>query len=418
MTILSRAVRSLKALKAGITDSERLARRVARIDWSEFAEAIARSGDDGCGDVGHVLLASTGIQNTGDQAMLNAFLAAVDGPVTVVVQPESTYSFARSHGDVRVEVIPELFLGGSEHHRRALRRLAELVRSGRSFSVVGADIIDGGYHRRLASTLWAIAGASADAGIDTRVIGFSWNASVSGAVRQIASKATAAGVVACVRDPRSADRAERDGLVGVQRVADSVFTLPQPSLDVASRARLALMNISGLLRSRLDLSQEYIEIVRWLVGAGYDVLLVPHVNNPSGSDVRAITEFYDLLPQELRSRVRTQETLLPPEDVQRLAATAEIVVTGRMHLAILASTVGTPAIVVATQGKVEGLMDLLGLPGWGVEPGEGLGASVIRVLKQYDEDSASVRQQLAIGVDAARALAMQNFVGLVESGAR
>ena len=61
---------------------------------------------------------------------------------------------------------------------------------------------------------------------------------------------------------------------------------------------------------------------------------------------------------------------LSPAEVRGLAAGAQVVITGRMHLAIMSMSSGVPAITFSTHGKVSGLMRLFGVDELCVEPGE------------------------------------------------
>jgi polysaccharide pyruvyl transferase WcaK-like protein len=56
-----------------------------------------------------------------------------------------------------------------------------------------------------------------------------------------------------------------------------------------------------------------------------------------------------------------------PAEAKRLAGLVDLVVTGRMHLAIAAMGMGTPAIGISYQGKFEGLWQLFGLTDYVVD---------------------------------------------------
>lgn len=341
---------------------------------------------------GHLLIAAPGNNNTGDRAMLEAFIAATTEPVTVIIHENSTYPPPDDPTRVRYECVTSLLVGRRRAHTAAVRRFAQLASTSRTVSVVGADVIDGGYHKRSAATLWALAGAAAAAGKDTRVIGFSWKPGADASVSEIAARAAQAGVQAYVRDPDSYERFRVSSDRAI-RVTDSVFTLPPPiGIDHFERERRALLNISGLIAQRRDLVTEYVRLIEELAARGYSITIVPHVDNPSGSDVAAGSDVVAALSPELRSRVDVGSGLLSPMDIKALAARSSLIITGRMHLAILGMSVGTPAIVLSTQGKVSGLMKDIGLPSWAIDPGDGMSESIISLF----EDQSSVADARAI----------------------
>ncbi len=410
----ARVKAKLVRLKRSLRDSSRHASRIAADDWEGIASALRGQTPP---DSGHVLVASSGVRNTGDQAMLDAFLTAVPGRVTVVTQPQATYDLHKL-GPQSTEVkIEGLLQPSSREHNTAVARLADLIRMNRTISIIGADIIDGGYHRGVAASLWAMAGAAAEAGRDARVLGFSWNTEVDGAVVQAAARATSSGVRAMVRDPHSVTRAVSAGLSNVRAVADAAFTLPNPERSTEPKC-VALLNVSGLIRSRIDLRADYREILRYLLESGLDVVITPHVDGPGGSDVAAGREFWSSLPPRIRDVVTLREELVSPDEVKRLASTAQVTITGRMHLGVLSMSMGVPAIVLGTQGKVHGLMDLVGLPDWALEPTTGVGARAVRLLDRFATDSTYVHKMLNDRVPIIRELAWRNYDGLHEAPPR
>ena len=72
---------------------------------------------------------------------------------------------------------------------------------------------------------------------------------------------------------------------------------------------------------------------------------------------------------------------------------------------------GVPAVTVATQGKVEGLMDLFGTPGLCVAT-DALASSLARVAGETAEAAETLSAQIAGRLDAVSDLAAGNFAGL------
>lgn len=63
-----------------------------------------------------------------------------------------------------------------------------------------------------------------------------------------------------------------------------------------------------------------------------------------------------------------------PDVIRGLCSRATAVITGRMHLGVMALRMGTPAVIVSTQGKVEGLLEMFDMPECCVRPDAGLAA--------------------------------------------
>ena len=79
-------------------------------------------------------------------------------------------------------------------HAADLRAYAALIRRARSVSVVGADMMDGKYSLRGSVRRSLLAQAAAEAGVPTRILGFSWNAAARLAARRSLIAASRAGV--------------------------------------------------------------------------------------------------------------------------------------------------------------------------------------------------------------------------------
>ena len=84
-------------------------------------------------------------------------------------------------------------------------------------SIVGADIMDGIYVLRSSLRRSAIAAASARAGIDTSVLGFSWSGKAPATALRALRRAGAAGVRLLLRDPASAARVRDAGIARRRR---------------------------------------------------------------------------------------------------------------------------------------------------------------------------------------------------------
>ncbi|MDY0910386.1 polysaccharide pyruvyl transferase family protein [Microbacterium sp. CFBP9034] len=362
----------------------------------------------------HVLLVAPGAGNVGDQALFESFVEGTTGHISVVARRIDDVAIPPAHADrITVITMPELVYGMGGAHRREVAELARLLARAFDFSIVGADIMDGRYVLRASVNRSVVAGAAAEAGIPTRILGFSWNGSARPPARRALVAASRSGAVPLLRDPVSLRRAENDGVTGAVLVADIVFTAasvdPTWAEEYATSAPLAIVNVSGLISDGVDQTAEYAEIIDQLRDGGYEVLLLPHVSRSSADDVVACQAVRERVGPE---RVRMASTLPTPAQVRGLTAIADVVVTGRMHLAIMSLWNGTPAITLATQGKVEGLMELMSAPELCVAPEPGFGAVVVSALRAILPAGSPTRAAIGAALPRVIELAQGNLNGL------
>jgi polysaccharide pyruvyl transferase WcaK-like protein len=365
----------------------------------------------------HLLLAAPGNGNIGDQAMFESFLASVEGPVCVLVRNAQHVTVSAVHrGRVDVVSLPALVYGTGRSHVRDVRRFRSLLGGATSLSIIGADVMDGAYNLRASLRRALLAELAAGSGVDTRILGFSWNANPRDAAVRALQKASRRGAVLMLRDPFSAERARADGLENVVSVADTVFSLKDADEDAArslvdlpSGRHLALVNVSALIGRKFAQEDDYEAVVRHLHARGFDVLLVPHVCVPGMDDraaCRAVLDRVDLARTAMIDRV------LSPAEIKGLCAQADLVLTGRMHLSIMALSAGVPAITLASQGKVEGLMSLFEAPFLAVEPRPGMAADIIDTVDRVIEERDALQVRLVERMERVLQLSAQNFVGL------
>ncbi len=368
----------------------------------------------------HVLVAPPGHGNIGDQALVEAFAEAVPGEVVVVTRRPGDVVVPRDAARrVRVVPLPSLVYGGAVGHARDVRRFARLLDSAVSLSVLGADVMDGAYVPGASIARADIARLGARRGVDTRVLGFSWNAAPHPAALEAVLRAEAAGVRMLLRDPVSAERAARDGFRDPVLTADIVFTAESAddalAEEVAARLEgrpFAIVNASGLVGEVSSQLGEYLRVVDALRGHGLGVVVLPHVSRPGADDLpicRAVVEAAGDPSVVLVEGLRT------PREIRGLARTAAITVTGRMHLAIMSMLAGVPAVTVATQGKVEGLMVSLEAPELCVAPADDLGARIVAVLETALPAGSATRAAIARTLPGVVERARRNVDGLAST---
>ena len=369
----------------------------------------------------HLLLAAPGRGNVGDQAMFEAFVDNVSGPVTVIVRRQGDLLAippART-ADVRVVVLPNILYGPPMHHLRDVVRLLPLMRGSRSLSVVGADIMDGAYNNLASVRRFRIPRLAARLGLDTRILGFSWN---DHPTREASAAMVAASAVTTLlpREPKSAERLLGDGAHQVTTVADLAF-LVRPSGALAGpldrwitdqRAggrRLVIINANHGLQRYTDQVDALARLILKGVEQDTSFILLPHDSRGRESDEVLAGRIWDAVHRH--GHVHLVPNILLPGEVATLASRVDFAITGRMHLAILASTVGTPAIALSYQGKIEGLYAKLGLRCF-VEPDAHLATNIWRQFVEVGDDLEAVRRTLQTNVGELKTLATGNVRGL------
>ncbi|MCZ2817362.1 polysaccharide pyruvyl transferase family protein [Modestobacter sp. VKM Ac-2984] len=336
--------------------------------------------------------------------MLESFCRHVDGPVLVIVRDAT--SVLRIPDDLRdrtrVVVAPDLLYGPLRRHVRAVAALAGDLAAARSFSVIGADVMDGVYSVRSSMRRFQLAELLGRAGKDSRVLGFSWNSSPH--PRAVAAMRACRSATLCARDPDSAARLKADGGRKVVDVADLAFlpgpreTLPpqvEEWLTLRPDSRVILLNANYLLEDRIDQVSALTSVIERWSQPDVSFVLLSHDSRSMASD--------GVLAQQISERVGQPEQvlvvpgILNPGAVRTLCARAEFVVTGRMHLAILAAVVSTPAIATSYQGKLRGLYARLGLESL-VEPdadfAQSVHSHVANMMHDIDRASSTITANL------------------------
>jgi polysaccharide pyruvyl transferase WcaK-like protein len=241
------------------------------------------------------------------------------------------------------------------------------------FGVIGADIIDGVYSAEHAATVVQLCNLAVRCGIPTTIFGFSF--SLTPHPEAIAALRRLDNRVTCLcRDEVSLQRFLSATGKAARLVADLAFHL-RPELVSAGTAaalrwyeaarpkgmRILVFNINHLTTggAAIDLVKVSVDELTEILVRHRDVhcLLLAHDFRGHQSDQFLLSQVYAQLPEDLRDRVFLLEPPFTAADVKEIVGLGDLVVTGRMHLAIATLGQGIPALGVAYQGKFEGLFD-------------------------------------------------------------
>lgn len=350
---------------------------------------------------GVVIICSPGGGNIGDQALTESATWNSVGPITLVMRMETSFEIPDwlASRDVKKMAVPHLLYGLGFRHLRELVEFIGIARKSRSVIIIGADIMDGCYNATASLNRWSLAVLAQACGAKTSVLGFSWNSTPRASSESGMLKADGVATL-WIRDPASYERARALGARHVKLCADIVFAHPARELSteykrlpesitqaLESFDGYAIVNASSFVGDDEHVRSEYRKIVDEFHRAGMAVVFLPHVMR-KGSDLDCLRPLY----KKFNGAAILIDTLLSPAQIGELTSGARIVVAGRMHLAVLSSLARTPVLTLATQGKVDGLYELLGRPDWVLDSRSEFSARVNEAHSEIVTDSSEFPQ--------------------------
>jgi O-antigen/teichoic acid export membrane protein/polysaccharide pyruvyl transferase WcaK-like protein len=335
---------------------------------------------------GVLLLPSQAPGSLGDEAMVESIarhLAADGKPVTVVEYDRA------NRWTPRPSIADSVDLTDYFHVDRrfaatswaALRTFARVVGRYERLIVVGADVIDGFYSASRTVKRLQLALLAADAGMAVTILNFSFNANPERrAVRLLRTLPSNVRLVA--RDEISRERIRATIGRDCGLAADVAFLLhPDETPRVRSAAAWAAQKrrdgrmviglnanhqtFDGHDRADLDdLVSIYRATVTGLVEGDPPaaVLFIPHDWRGSLTEERFADEIRAELPAGVREHVEVARGPYSAMEAKGLCAALDVLITGRMHLAIAGLGQAIPVASVPYQGKFEGLMRHFDLP--------------------------------------------------------
>lgn len=319
------------------------------------------------------------VGSRGDEAMINALVGRLRA------------------ANARVEIAVLTLPGEAEGAARQIglkplpvwdRPLSEIVAEVRKFSpdafvVIGADMMDGYYALSFSATCLILADVACGDGAATVVTGFSFNDRPAPQLRSVLERLRP-GVHLNVRDPISYARFGRFSVAHAQPVADVAFLL-QAEKNAASITdvtdwmrrrrdagdRVLILNAHPMLFKNASVAQvaslvatfsSAIETVSERQAVSW--LLLAHDFRGKGADAHCLQGIAERVGPSLAGRVLYPTSRFTAAQLKGIAAAADGVVTGRMHLAIAALGSGVPVACLTYQDKFQGLLQHFGLPNW------------------------------------------------------
>lgn len=259
-------------------------------------------------------------------------------------------------------------------------RLAVETLSCRHAYVLGADVLDGNYGESSSISTIGLGHFWASIGVPVTICGFSFNESPSPECAA-ALAALPRSVVLCARDPLSHQRLLHRLGRDVRLTADLAFLVEPRTESEATQAlerwiryhrsagSLCLgVNLNCLFARRLGFDQDclirsYLAAFRRLASCcgSLCILGIPHDSRGAGGDWKLLDLFARRVHEERLADIRVLHQDVAPAEVKHLCTFLDMVLTGRMHVAIASLGSGTPVGCITYQGKFEGLMQHFGL---------------------------------------------------------
>ena len=378
-----------------------------------------------------LIVSSDDTGSVGDQAMTESIRSVVAdryGYDVALMHPAAISAPVELLGPVRHLSKPETQEPASRLVKAWRRGVFHMARPNR-FGFLGADVIDGCYSERKVLQILTLLDFLMKSGASGRIFG----ASVSEARSANVMKRLGGlpGLTFNARDPLSFSRFEDAAGRKAVPVADLAFNLTpkitssmgQAAADWVTGQKAAGQfilgaNINGYTVGQIegDGPQAYVDLLSaWLsADPKRSVLILPHDGRPFPTgDIEPCQACFEALAPMFPDRVEMLRPPLKAWELKHLAGMADVVMSGRMHLAIAALGMGTPPLCVAYLNKFEGLFQLFGIEGLVVNPDTV--ADTDAMLAKLEE-LVSRREELEAAIEAklpeVMALSLKNFDGL------
>lgn len=304
------------------------------------------------------------------------------------------------------------------------------------FYFLGADLMDGYYSNYVTFKRVKLVEMAARIGVKSTILGFSFNKQPTKiAIESI--KNLPATVQLCTRDPISQERLEKSIDRSVQLVADVAFLLQpaQESDKVLSvdewidkqkkEDRFVIgINCNNQLVEKIKnqtaqtLVKAYIDRLSSLFNARQNLsfLLIPHdfrsIKGNSSDDTLAQL-ILEGLPAEMQSYCTKIPSPCRAAEIKAMVAKVDLVVSGRMHLAIATLGQAVPVFCITYQGKFEGLFQHFSLKDMTFEPTDLLDSDpsvFVNYLVSSIENREALHQQIQEKLPKVKELAKSNFM--------
>lgn len=360
------------------------------------------------------------IGSVGDAAMLNAVKTQLK------IRGYSHVAVLLGDGWDAIEGFDEYIPADDWFYLERRSSLVNIIKKLGNFThsyLVGADCIDGIYNPGSISRRLRILQEHAQLGGNARILGSSFSQSPHPlAIDSL--RALDPSIVVCARDPVSRRRIQEATGRVVRQTADLAFftesdlhhphTVAAREFTQSSRSlglQVVGLNINFLVElQNPGFCKAHEKLVQCLLENDVAILLVPHDARGNESDAVLLKRATNNIPTSLKDRVALLKEA-PPAATRSALSCLDLVITSRMHAAILAMSAMTPAISFVYQNKFEGLYELLSMNNEGLlfeptdlinEPDKTIG-SILSIIKSHKSLQHSLEESLVEVIDLANA---------------
>jgi polysaccharide pyruvyl transferase WcaK-like protein len=292
--------------------------------------------------------------------------------------------------------------------------------------IFGADVMDGAYSADFSAERFAMADLAARAGVRTLVTGFSFNRSASPSLRRVIDLVHS-DVTFKIRDPHSSRQWHRFTNRRAELVADVAFLLdpakpsdlPKQTLDwigtqKSQGRRVFGFNVHPTLFDRNDgNTRSHLDYISFCLKEtsntdGVSWILLPHDYRDGVGDVSVLASIHDKVASE---SIHFMAEQVSAPVIKAIAGKLDGVITGRMHLAIAALGMGTPASCFDYQDKFRGLFRLFDIPNHHLADIDVLCERnrLVPFIRQFISSTPKLRTRVARKAQEVIALANRNF---------
>jgi polysaccharide pyruvyl transferase WcaK-like protein len=369
-----------------------------------------------------LLLPPTDSGSLGDQAMVTAVINHFQEQGAKVGLLAYNSIFECQEFYPKVEVI--------KYHNSL--QFAKLVSQYDKFCCLGADVMDGYYSQKRSLLRAKLVSIAAKTGADSSILGFSFNSDPNPKAIK-ALERLPQNVRLFARDPVSHQRLLENLTRPVELTADLAFLLsPNDDSEVSCitsqwidreqvEGRIVIgINANCKLLESLEvktaesLCKIYVDnLVKIYKDKPVSFVVIPHdFREAEGaiSDIAFAEMIWNFLPSEIQYHCLKVPTPCTAGDIKSICGKLDLVVTGRMHLAIASLGQGTPAACITYQGKFEGLFKHFGLDGMTINPEQAIKTeSIFNFVMPLIENRKEIRRQISSKLPYIQQMAKANL---------
>ena len=314
---------------------------------------------------GVVCICLEGTGNLGSRALLESAIYNLPKE-TIFVGANSELFQEVGMSPNRFETISKIYPSLSWKHLKSLVKLSTILGNAQSVFVVSADNIDGAWSDMLSSALWNAAIVASDNGRQATMFGASWNRNPSKSATKSLIRASKSGVRILARDSDSYMRMLLVATDNVSKAADIVFATKTiyeddrvHKLDAEAPEVSVLCGNPGFtLGKNLYPVESLRPLLKELSSSG-KIILVASVVRQGQNDLEQLRRIYDHFKKDFE--LELIETFPQPLAMRELVAKSKLLVTFRMHPAIIALSERVPVVMFDYQDKMAGLAKDLGV---------------------------------------------------------